>query len=267
MATATGVHRGLFECSDGAFVPTPLAGSPWGSSLVGGGPTAGLLAHAVETLVADPEMFVARLTVDLERPVPSTPLRTEARVVRPGRKLMVVEAVVTSEGSAVARAVAHVLRLSPVQGAACRSAVSVPGPEGLADGALLPPPDPAALRRRAYGYHDVVGVRWVSTRDEPGPSVLWMATSTPIIAGEPTTPLMKVASFVDFISSASPPAHGGGAWINSDVTLYLQRSLEGAWLGISTDRVMAPRGIGVATAALFDAGGRIGTAVEALLRA
>ena len=58
-----------------------------------GGAPAALVAEAVQ---AD-GMFVARLTCDFLGPVPIGPLRVEARIVRPGRRLQLVEAEVQRE--------------------------------------------------------------------------------------------------------------------------------------------------------------------------
>jgi acyl-coenzyme A thioesterase PaaI-like protein len=68
------------------------------------------LARAIEGLIEDPAVVVARLTVDLFRPVPSEPLAVEARVLRPGKRLQMAEATLLAAGVEVARAAAQLLR-------------------------------------------------------------------------------------------------------------------------------------------------------------
>jgi len=46
-----------------------------------------LLARAIERFEDGERMFVARMTVELLRPVPIAPLTVESRFARPGRKV------------------------------------------------------------------------------------------------------------------------------------------------------------------------------------
>jgi hypothetical protein len=62
---------------------------------------AALLAAAVEDVEPDGvDWFVARLTVELERPVPLAALRLETVVTRPGRKVSLVEATIARADTA-----------------------------------------------------------------------------------------------------------------------------------------------------------------------
>src|SRR6201996_4702505 len=82
-----------FFVTDGKrYVPTPLARGPWGPSL-SGNYIGGLLGRAVEYEVADFDLHPARLTVDLLRPVALQPLQVHSSVVRDGRRLRLVDAV------------------------------------------------------------------------------------------------------------------------------------------------------------------------------
>ncbi|MGA7271212.1 MAG: acyl-CoA thioesterase domain-containing protein, partial [Acidimicrobiia bacterium] len=71
---------------------TPLALAGWYEQGQHGGVVAALLARSVEAVPTLAPMEVARLTVELFRVVPLTTLRTEARVVREGKRIQVVEA-------------------------------------------------------------------------------------------------------------------------------------------------------------------------------
>ena len=73
LAPRPGDFGALFRREGERFCPTRAAGSPWGH-FVGGGPVSALLARAIEGHIEDPAVVVARLTVDLFRPVPSEPL-------------------------------------------------------------------------------------------------------------------------------------------------------------------------------------------------
>ena len=101
-----------FFVTDGkGYVPTPLARGPWGPSL-SGNYIGGLLARAVEQKVDDVDLQPARLTVDLLRPVALQPLQMHSSVVRDGRRLRLVDAVMTQDDVMVARASGLFLRRS-----------------------------------------------------------------------------------------------------------------------------------------------------------
>lgn len=259
-------HRSLYRHDGDRFVPTEDAGNPWGE-LTGGGPVAGLLARAIENTLDDPDLFVARLTVDLLRPVPRVGLDVSTRTLRAGKRLQVVEANLNSEGTELARATAQALRRSDDIAGEGDSTEEVPdspapfpGPDELDAGSLLP----AGLGLR-WGVHDVVEVRWAADQFGQSPSQAWMRLPRTLVPGEALNPLPHTAVLVDCISAASPLGPIFGPWINTDITLYLQRPLEGEWLGMEIDRDVQPTGIGVARARLFDQRGALGSASEAVI--
>ena len=76
---------------------------PVGSGAMHGGPPAALLARAVEQCDPGPANFVARLTVELLRPVPLVPLTISARTLRPGKMVHWIEAILRAGDVEVAR--------------------------------------------------------------------------------------------------------------------------------------------------------------------
>src|SRR6202020_1018459 len=101
-----------FFVTDGkSYVPTRLARGPWGPS-ISGNYVGGLLARAGEQEVDDVDLQPARLTVDLLRPVALQPLQMHSAGARDGRRLRVVDAVMTQNDVVVARASALFLRRS-----------------------------------------------------------------------------------------------------------------------------------------------------------
>ncbi|MDR7301317.1 thioesterase family protein [Haloactinomyces albus] len=251
--------QSLFQPDGDLFVPTEAAGNPWGE-LTGGGPVAGLLARAIEQAVDDPERLITRLTVDLMRPVPRRGVAVAHRTLRSGKRLQVIEASLTLDGTEVVHAVAQAVHRSEVGETAPAQQAPFAGPEGLPDGSLLP----AGLGLR-WGVHDVVEVRWIADQSSEGPSRVWMRMPVPLLPGEPLTPLVHTATLVDCISAASPIGTHFGPWINTDITLYVHRELEGEWLGMEMERDTEPTGVGVTRARLFDRCGPLGVANEAVM--
>ena len=64
-------------------MPTDLARGPWDPDACHAGPPTGLLVRALETAL--PELRLARISVDLGRPVPMAGFTVHAEVVRAGR--------------------------------------------------------------------------------------------------------------------------------------------------------------------------------------
>ncbi len=258
----------LFILEGDRFVPTRLAGSPWGEGLVHGGPPAGLLARAIERHAGAPDLHVARLTVDLFRPVPMQPLAVRTRTLRAGTRIHVAEAALWADDVEVCRATGLLLRISPVDVPRNEEAFAVPdGPDGLATsgvaGNARPGQAPPGVRP---GFHTTIEVRWVTRPEEPGPNTAWIRIPVPLVAGEAMTPLQRLAATSDFGSAFSHLGRPGQTgFINADITLYVHRLPEGEWIGLQAERVVEPHGIGVAQALLFDPRGLVGRCVLAVL--
>ncbi len=72
-------YGALFERDGSRFVPTPLARGPWSPKALHGGAPSALFASVCEMHDPGPADFVARLTVELMRPVPLAPLELRVR--------------------------------------------------------------------------------------------------------------------------------------------------------------------------------------------
>src|ERR1700755_468895 len=92
---------------DGATILTSaFAGGPWDPKLQHGAAPSSLICWAVERLPAPVPMRVARLTVDLMRPVPVAPLTVETEILREGKKIQLVAVRLLADGKEVVRATA-----------------------------------------------------------------------------------------------------------------------------------------------------------------
>ena len=97
---------------DGAVIATVLTQGPWDPNAQYGGTPAALLTWAVERVPTLVPMRIARITVDMHRPVPLGRLGVDAEIVREGKRLQVVAATIRdANGVEVARATALRFRL------------------------------------------------------------------------------------------------------------------------------------------------------------
>lgn len=250
-----------FETAGDDFVPTSLAWGPWGST-VSGNVAGGLLGYAIEQAHvrhAEEGLRLARLTVDLIRPVALAPVRTLTRVVRQGRRLQLVRADVVQDGVVTATASALLLRPGdPPPGEVWTSAIVMPPPpREEAD-----PPAGAHMTVWAYGSDAATGGYSVDLTawQHHGPKYVWVRNHTPIVPGTPLTPLVRSAMAGDVASSLTHYGTAGLKYINADYTITLSRLPVGTAIGLAALTHDSAEGIATGSAALFDSTGPIGTA-------
>lgn len=242
------------------YMPTEAALGPWTDKALHGGPPTMLMAREVERFQPDENMFVTRLTVELLRPVGRTPLAVRCRLVRPGRKVQLVEASLWNDENEVARATALRIR---------RSDVAVP------HNAEPPPhllPEPSGVWTGSYragpAYHaDGVEIRTArELRGEGAPGWGWIRLKLPLVPGEEPSGLVRICASADFpngISYVVDPRKI--SYVNPDVTVYMHRLPLGEWVMVDARTWLQPFGTGFAEGALYDEKGRIGSSMQGLL--
>jgi hypothetical protein len=251
----------VFTPDGDLLVPSPHARGPWDpDAMHGGGPTA-LLARAIEALETPAPMRIVRLAVEFPRAVPLAPVRASAELTRPGKRLALATATLTTEdGTPVLRANATLLR---------RGAVEIPD-AARNDEAPLPGPETAQpIRWRGAGEDE--GFHLTATEivvaERPGPGRLgWFRFAMPLVAGETPTPTQRTVAFADFGNGISRTlSFATHLFVNTDLTIHLLREPTGAWVGVDARTDLDAAGIGQATSVLHDDdGARLGTAAQSL---
>jgi hypothetical protein len=240
---------------------TELALGPWYPGALHGGAPAALLASALAAGVPDSALRVARVTYEFVRPVPLGELSIELSVVRPGRRVTLLDASLRDgEGTEVTRARA-LLMLASELGEPDGAGLPFPGPEAATPNDW---PSPSGTRMFAT---DAMEIRFVAGRfREPGAATAWFRLRQPLLAGEPVTPLMRLAAAGDFGNGiASVLSWDEHVFINPDLTLYVEREPVGEWVALQSEMRVSPGAVAVAESVLWDETGRIGRAVQALL--
>jgi hypothetical protein len=253
------VADALYTVGDGLLIPGPLTQGPWSPDAQHGGPVAALLARTVEAAESPIPMQVVRLTVELLRPVPMTPLVAAGVVTRPGRKVQIVEATLQAGGVDVARARALRIRVTPVEVPAHPADPRPPAPPVDADGRPHLPPRTA--------FAGAVDLRFVKgSWDELGPVTMWSRLLVPVVAGEEATPLQRTAAAADFGNGVSRIVDfDTHMFINPDLTVALARLPVGEWIGFDVVTRLSSQGYGQAESLIFDQLGPTGRAVQSLL--
>ena len=107
----------VFDVVDGRFVATELASGPWDRNAQIGGAPAALLARAFELVPAAEGLLLGRLTYDFIRPAPVGPVEVRAEIVRPGKRVQLLEASMLADGVEVVRARGLRVRRAEADGA------------------------------------------------------------------------------------------------------------------------------------------------------
>lgn len=225
----------------------------------GGAPSA-LVARAAEAFPSERPMRVARMTIDLLRPVPVGELDIETEVVREGRKIQLLSVRLVSGGKECMRA--SVLKLRDE-------------PQELPEHGGYRPLDcevPKAGEPRSPGFNVQGFGSGLSTKllrgewGRPGPAAIWFRMDRAVVRGEPTTPLMRAALTGDFCNGVSSVLDfQKWTYINGDLTISLARDPVGEWILLDAETWVGDSGGALAFARLADRNGYFGRAVQSVL--
>jgi hypothetical protein len=244
---------------DGAVLAGELTRGPWDPEAQHGGAPAALLMREFERL-SDPEdgLVLGRVTYELLRPVPLGELRLSASVVRPGRRVQLLEGSLWSaDGVEVVRA--RALRVA-------RAGVS-------AGASAKAPPDPAAGRPNDFDSRGLsmfpaqaMEIRFVrGSFYGLGPSTAWFRLVVPIVAGEQPSGYQRLAAAADFPNGiATELAWADWLFINPDLTIHVEREPVGEWICLDASMRVSAEGCGQSEAILYDQTGRVGRSAQTL---
>ena len=205
-------------------------------------------------------MSLARLTVDLLRPVPLTPMRLASHVVRPGKRVQVVDLQLESDDQMVARATGLGLRTAEHD-----------VPFGAPTDETIAPPEAGSpvnfFERPGALATDGMDVRMVEGDfNEPGPAKGWFRLRVPVTAANTPTAVETACAAADF-------GNGVGNWdpdfswlfINPELSVHFARPPAGEWILVDSVTSAHDSGTGLVESRLFDINGRFGRSAQALL--
>lgn len=247
---------------------TPLANAGWYEEGQHGGAFAALVAGHVEARVPTlSEMQVSRLTVEIFRVIPLVDLRIETEVVREGRRIQSVQArVYAPDETLLSVATIQRLRLAelPIPADAAPPSLELDRPEEITsdvgDEWGVGRSGKTMFHRHATEVREVYG-----GFDEKGPGAVWMRLTTPIVAGQETTPLQRIVVIGDFCNGVSRALdYRDWVFMNPDLTIHVSRYPDGEWVALAAESGYGDLGRGVATGSLWDRSGWLGRSTQSL---
>jgi acyl-Coa thioesterase superfamily protein/acyl-CoA thioesterase superfamily protein len=256
------MSEAFYERDGDRYLATELTRGPWDPGAQHAGPPAALLGREIERLGAAEGLQVGRVTFEILRSVPIGPVRVEAEVVRPGKRVQLLEATLSNEEGELMRARAWRLRTAEIAlpEEALGTADPPPGPEEGSEPKFF-------ATGQHVGYH--TAMQWRSVGGgflEPGPATVWMRMRCPLVVGEEPTPLQRTLVAADVGNGISAVLDWGRyLFVNVDLSVHLERLPAGEWVCVDAVTLPQPTGIGTAESVLSDKRGRIGRAAQTLL--
>jgi hypothetical protein len=249
----------LYEPVDGGYRATALTIGPWDPDAQHAGPPAALLAREAERASGIAGGQTVRLAFDILGPVPVGPVAVSARVQRPGRRIELVEAVLTAGGDRpLMRLTAWRMRAAESD-ATPQPAPAIPGPDRSR-------PETLDFSTSDVAYHRALEWRFAAgSFNAPGPAAAWTRPLCTLVDGEPMTPLQHLLVMTDAASGVSAVLDWTRAtFANVDLSVALVRPPAGDWLGLDAVTTIGPAGAAQCFADLYDATGRIGRSSQSL---
>jgi hypothetical protein len=252
----------IFRVDGNRVLTSPDAAGPWDPGMQHGSAPASLVVWAAEAIPTPVPMRIARVTIDLMRPVPVAPLTLETEVLREGRKIQLCAVRLRAADALVVGAT--VLKIKT-------QALASTLPPQVADLPVeLPGPDQSRVEPASFSTSPfVAGMSLRAARGRfgvPGPGAIWYRADRPLVEGSPVSQAMRAVVAADFCNGTSAVLDfREWTFINADLTVSLARQPVGEWILLDADSWIGPDGAGLAMARLADSRGYFGRAVQSLV--
>jgi hypothetical protein len=239
------------------FEPTVHVEGAWNLEEQHIAPALGLLAHLVEVdrdARRDDGLVLARLSYDILGTLPLDACDVDVRVLRPGRTVELVEAVLSHSGRAALTLRAWLLDARDTSGVAGSALPRIPAPREV------PEWDPSTVW--PGGFIESVTLRRAEA--QPGRAAFWVRTDVPLV-DEPHSRLAAAVGLFDIANGMTVRASPRDvAFPNLDLTAHLFRAPGEGWLGFDTTVTFGATGTGLTSSVLHDEDGPFGTLAQAL---
>lgn len=240
------------------FRATEHTGGAWELDTQHIAPALGLLAHAVEAdrdARRDDGLVMARLSYDILGTVPIAEVEIGVSVMRAGRTIELVEAVLVSDGRPAVRLRAWLMQTRDTLGVSGSGHSRMPEPDETE------PWDATSVWRGGF----IAGIEVRRHQLEPGRARVWVRTDILLLEGEPVSPTSRLVGLLDVANGMTVRADPGAVLFpNVDLTAHFFDQPRGEWLGLDTTVSFGPAGLGLTTSIVHDEHGPVGTSSQSL---
>jgi hypothetical protein len=246
----------IYRVDGNSVVTSPDAAGPWDRRMQHGSAPASLVTWVAERIPTPVPMNIARVTIDLMRPVPVAPLTIESKVLREGRKIQLCEIKLLADGVQVVGATVLKIKAQalPLPDDVKELPVTLPSP--VEDGHAATSPFVRSVSMRAAR----------GRFGRAGAGAIWFRVDHPLIEGEAISQAMRAVVAADFSNgTASTLDFRAWTYINADLTVNFSRQPVGEWILLDGESWIGPDGAGLAMSRLADRQGYFGRAVQSLV--
>jgi acyl-CoA thioesterase len=247
----------IYRVEGNRVITGPNAAGPWDPRMQHGSAPAALVVWAAEAIPTPQPMTIARVTVDLMRPVPLAPLTLETEVLREGRKIQLCAVRLRAGDTLVVAATVLKIRthMLPLPPEVADLPVELPGPDqAREDGSSSSPFVKGISIRAARGR---IGA--------PGPGAIWFRADRPLVEGSAISQAMRAVIAADFSNTSAVLDFRQWTFLNADLTVNFARAPVGDWILLDAESWIGPDGAGLAMARLADQRGYFGRAIQSLV--
>ncbi|WP_019671896.1 thioesterase family protein [Psychrobacter lutiphocae] len=251
--------------SDGSVIahykPTPHAQGAWNEHEQHMAPATGILTHEIIKFAPQQNLRLARLSLDILGLIPLDEFSITIRMIRPGKTIELVEAVMSSGSRECI--IARAWRLLTQDTTAIF---------GLEDTPLTHSPKHfnqwQGLKAWPGGFIKSISVV-ADPQRRPGKGVVWLSSDLQMVSGEHTSDVVRLMGLVDTANGVVPRQglklnETQWAFPNTDLQIHLHRLPQGKWLGIEAVQQYGTDGIGLTSAILHDTQGPFGRSEQIL---
>lgn len=250
----------IYHVDGNSVVTSPNAAGPWDRRMQHGSAPSALVTWAAERIPTQVAMNIARVTIDLMRPVPVAPLTIESKVLREGRKIQLCAVKLLADGVQVVGAT--VLKIKQQ---------SQPLPDDVRELPVTLPSPEDSLVEDGHGatspFAGMVSMRAARGRfGQAGAGAIWFRLDHQLVEGEAVSQAMRAVVAADFSNgTASTLDFRTWTYINADLSVNLARQPVGDWILLDGESWIGPDGAGLAMSRLADRQGYFGRAVQSLV--
>lgn len=250
----------IYRVDGNSVVTSPDAAGPWDRRMQHGSAPSALVTWAAERIPTLVPMNVARVTIDLMRPVPVAPLTIETEILREGRKIQLCAIKLLADGVQVVGATVLKIKLQ-----------SQPLPDDVKDFPVTLPSPEDSVVEDGHGaispFAGMMSMRAARGRfGQAGAGAIWFRLDHPLVADEAVSQAMRAVVAADFSNgTASTLDFRTWTYINADLSVNLARQPVGDWILVDGESWIGPDGAGLAMSRLADRQGYFGRAVQSLV--
>jgi hypothetical protein len=252
--------RPIFRVDGTRVAVGPDAAGPWDPSMQHGSAPAALVVWAAERIATAAPMRIARVTVDLMRPVPLRDLSIETEMLREGRKIQLCAVRLRADDIVVV--VATVLKVRqadvPLPDDVVELPVELLGPE-------VSRPEPADFSTSPFV--NCMSLRAARGRfGTRGPGAIWYRVDRPLVDGHAVSQAMRAIVAADFCNGTGAALDFNDyTFLNADLTVNMAREPVGDWVLLEGTSWIGSDGAGLAMARLGDLQGYFGRVTQSLV--